>query len=155
MEILGGLACDHVSLRDISTAALVAVTTSTLTFFLFRKTSKRGIPYLNGIPFLGCVSQVFTNLVSFVLGTEKEYGDKFYCRVLKQEFLFLLNQDDVKYVLNLPMKTVNNLEPLFDLFGFLMPQDGNLAHLEPELRKLLSRNEFGNTPHIKVSTRFG
>lgn len=88
--------------------ALLAILVLLLVFVFVRKKSMKGkIPYINGVPFIGCVDEVFRNPIGFILGNRKKYGDKFYCNIVSTDWLFVLDPVDVKYVLSQPNKVLD------------------------------------------------
>ena len=129
--------------------ALLAILVSSL---VFRKKSIKGIPYINGVPFIGCVDEVFKNPVGFILSNRKKYGDKFYCNIVSTDWLFVLDPVDVKYVLSQPNKALDFTGAYFKLFGFLFPKTP-LKGLSPDMQVKMDTFKHPITPHIAHSVR--
>ena len=133
--------------------ALLAILVSLLVFVFARKKSIKGkIPYINGVPFIGCVEEVFRNPIGFILGNRKKYGDKFYCNIVSTDWLFVLDPVDVKYVLSQPNKILDFTGAYFKLFGFLFPKTP-LKGLSPDIHVKMDAFKTTITPHIAHSVR--
>lgn len=107
-----------------------------------RSNRKDGLPYLHGLPVIGCMAQVFGDPVRFVIRCEKRYGNKFYCDVSGSTWLFILNPDDVKYVGSLPTKSASLVMAYKTLFAFIFPRDSfreGIGHIVASVKPTIIR----------------